>query len=492
MNRSEFQLKPLGTNYLHLNISAKDLGFSPSEIWCPMPTSLHRTEPYPVPKTVKIGIRDTQEVGAKFTPSPMAVVVQNDAQKTLVCIGAKPGKHLWSFVDFTAKKSGVRVKIDLEGHTPPAKVANDITAYVLPAKEGEESFALISRGMKALYPSAFRKTAKKIPDWWRRPIYCGWGDQVAISLYNEGMGAESRALAYCIQGLYERWVNRLEQAELPIGTIIIDAGWSMGGVWKPNPIQWPDLKGFIREQHRKGRKVLLWLATWLNEGLPDKWCSFVGNQRLTADPTNSQYRAFVRKSVQHLLSSKNDGLDADGFKIDQLGYTPTEHEPRGGEHFGRSFRIEKKHPKIKISGSAWGCELLYMLQKEIYDAAMSVKPSALISSSTVHPYFHDTYNMNRLHDTGSVDTDVFAAMKARANIARAVLPHHIIDADNWVHTNYKKWLDYTLQSYQIGVPCIFYSERFVRSWRDNEGPNTQTIPMKDLRRIAGVWDRVID
>ncbi len=486
-----FRLDAKGSNYLVATISAKELGFVPDSVLCPIPTRVHEVKPYPVPKVVKIGIRDTEDTGAKFTPSPMAVVVMNDRCKVLVCVGASRGKHLWTFVDFRVKRGGVTVEIDFEGHTPLSRVRKDVKVLILRAAEGEETMELLSRGVKLLYPAAFDKPKRKRPDWWTRPIYCGWGDQVTFSAYNEGVGPESRALAYCIQGLYERWIGRLEQAGLPIGTIIIDAGWSQAGVWKPDTVKWPDLKGFIRNQHNKGRKVLLWIATWLTEGLPDNWCVFAGDRRISADPTNREYRSFLRESVMNLLSSKGQGLDADGFKIDQLAYTPTEYEPRGGERFGKIGFVKGKHPKIKLAGAGWGCELLYMLQKEIYESAVSVKPSALISSSTVHPYFYDTFNMTRLHDTGRVDADIFAGMKARADLALAVLPNNVIDADNWINTDYEKWLDYTMRSYQIGVPCIFYSERFVNSWWDPKvKPLTRPIPLADLKRIARVWKKL--
>ena len=84
--------------------------------------------------------------------------------------------------------------------------------------------------------------------------------------------------------------------------------------------------------------------------------------------------------------------------------------------------------------------------------------------------------MLRLHDTGSVKKNVFKAMKARADLVRAVLPNMLIDADDWIIKDYRKWLDYTLSSYQLGVPCVFYTERFVNSKEDE--PVTRPLPMK--------------
>jgi hypothetical protein len=47
------------------------------------------------------------------------------------------------------------------------------------------------------------------------------------------------------------------------------------------------------------------------------------------------------------------------------------------------------------------------------------------------------------------------------------------------------WLNYTSHSHTLGVPCIFYAERFMKDWEKE--PATQDIPLKDLRRIAAAW-----
>ena len=198
-------------------------------------------------------------------------------------------------------------------------------------------------------------------------------------MWLEGPGPEARALAYCLQGLHERWLRRLDDAEAPVGSIIIDAGWSPAGVWEPDTVKWPDLRGFIDAQHQMGRKVLLWLATWLWDGLPDEWCVFAGDMKLTVDPTNPDYMACLRERVARMVSP--EGLDADGFKIDQLAYCPNQRRPRGGPRFGRTDSYEAPDEPIRLHGDSWGCELLYRLQKAIYDAAKSAKPDCLITSS---------------------------------------------------------------------------------------------------------------
>lgn len=481
------KLTPSGSSYLVARISPETLGFSPTLAWCPVPSLSHRTKPYRLPKSITIGTLDSEQAGARLTPGPFAVAVMKGKNRSLICVKADRGWHRWNFIEFIVKRDGVEVRVDLENHTPPKQAANHVEVHILPAEPDESLHDLLSRGMRFSYPDSGKPSLPKTPSWWRRPIYCGWGDQVATALTMEGLGAESRALAYCIQGLYERWICRLEQADVPIGTVTIDAGWSQGGVLSPNPVQWPNLRGFIDRQHEKGRRVIMWLGTWLAEGLPDKWCVFSGKTRLVADATNPQYRSFLKEHIHRLLSGGKGCFDADGFKIDQLQYIPNERKPRAAEQFERSFELKGRHPKLKLAGTNYGCELLHQLQKDIYDTAKSAKSDALVTSSTAHPYFHDTLDMIRLHDTGSVDTDVFSAMKARADLAQAALPNILIDTDNWIIGDYQKWMDYTIQSYRLGVPCIFYTERYVQA--KNEAAETLRIPLKDLRRIGKHWSK---
>jgi hypothetical protein len=412
------------------------------------------------------------------------VAIEGDAAKAALAVRADAGWHLFNGVDFAADARGVTVTIDLEGHNSPVRVAKHAAVDVVPAKDGESSLRLITRALASQYPQASRPQKKATPDWWRRPIYCGWGDQVTCSMWNERVGPEPRALAYCTQGLYERWIDRLDEAGVPFGTITIDAGWSPAGDWQPYTDRWPDLRGFIDRQHAKGRRVLLWLATWLWDGLPPEWCATINGERLVADPSHPAYLKRVREQVTRLISPR--GFNADGFKIDQLAYSPRETQPFTGKHFGRIFPAKKsRRDRIKLHGKGYGCELLHRLQKTIYDAAHDAKRDALVSSSTVHPYFHDTLDMVRIHDMGHVAPDIFAAMRARVDLAHAALPGKVIDTDDWIHSDYEMWMRYTSGSHALGVPCIFYAERFMKDWQHE--PATQEIPLEDLRRIADAW-----
>ncbi len=469
---------------LTCRLTPSDLGLIPASVWNPSPSVDHRVTPWPLPKSLTIGIFGNEDTAAKYSPPPLAVAVLNGSARAIVMVVCDPGYHLFNQVEFHTTTSGMTLFIDLEGQSDPAAIAPHIRTVVFPGNPDEPLMPLLARALAHAYPAAAAKPAKPNPAWWDKPIYCGWGDQVTISQWLEGVGPEPRAISYALQGLYERWINRLDAADVPFGTVIIDAGWSPTGTLKPDLDRWPDLKGFIKRQHDMGRKVLLWAATWLMDGLPDEWCVMCDGVRLCADATNPNYRKYLQAQVHELISP--DGFDADGFKIDQLAYSPSTSNPRGGYQFGRSYHLPSPKTPFKFAiPGVWGIELLHQLQHDLYTAAKAAKPDCLVTSSTVHPYFHDTFDMVRLHDMGNVAKDIFEAMGARADLGKAALPHKPIDTDDWVHSDYDLWLRYTAGSRVLGVPCIFYAERFMLDWAKE--PATKEVPLEDLRKIAKAW-----
>lgn len=432
-----------------------------------------------MPQSVQIGVRINALTSSKFSPPPMAVALEGGGCRWFLGIVAEAGWHRWNEASFTATAEGVEVAIDLEGRTEPGSMLDRVKLSLMEFACDVPLPEVLARGLVLQYPQPEGEAA--VPDWWLRPIYCGWGDQVAHAMAEEGVGRERRAMAYCIQGLYERWIARFEEEGVPIGTVTIDGGWSLTGVWQPDPIRWPDLREFIRRQHEAGRKVLLWLGTWLWDGLPKELSILGDGRQWTADPSNPLYLETITEWVKELISP--EGYDADGFKIDQLSFSPNRRAPRWCPRFGFLEEGTEEVKVVQQAGEGWGIELLHRYQKTIYDAAKAVKPDALVTSSTVHPYFRDTFDMVRLHDMGMVPPDLMKAMQARADLASAALPGFPIDADDWIHRDYAMWLDYTSRSHEIGVPCLFFTERFITQW-DKE-PATRQV--SDLGVIAEAW-----
>ncbi len=211
MKSTSFKFRTDGEKLI-VNLSPEELGLTPERIWNPSPSRKHRTEPYELPKTLGIGVFPSSECGAKFSPPPFAVgLLGTEGKAVLVSVAADTGWHRWNQIDFSGDDKGVRISIDLEGQTSPREAKNHVWVDIFEKKTEESLHELLSRGLAAQYPEA-GACSGKIPDWWQRPIYCGWGDQVSTSMWLEGPGPEQRALAYCIQGLYERWMARLDRA----------------------------------------------------------------------------------------------------------------------------------------------------------------------------------------------------------------------------------------------------------------------------------------
>ena len=110
----------------------------------------------------------------------------------------------------------------------------------------------------------------------------------------------------------------------------------------PDENKWPDLRGFVDNEHRKGRRVLLWFKMWNNEGLDESECVMDLCRPVAADPTSPRYRDRVKKMMYRLLSDDADCYNCDGFKIDFANCMPL------GE-------------TVESSGGKYGVELLKQL-----------------------------------------------------------------------------------------------------------------------------------
>ena len=238
---------------------------------------------------------------------------------------------------------------------------------------------------------------------------------------------------------------------------MINDKWSLTyGQSEVDPAKWPDLSGWIARAHGRGQKVLLWWKAWDPEGLPPEAC--VTNElgeSVAADPTSPAYTALLRESVRRMLLD----YGADGFKVDFSARTPS-------------------GPGLKRHGHAWGVSLLHELLRLLRDEAKRCKPDALIMTHTPHPAFADVSDMIRLNDVNA-GADVNAQMLHRARVARAALPQHLIDTDNWPMPSRAAWRDYLRLQPRLGVPSLYFATHL-----DGDG---QPITPDDARLIRGTW-----
>jgi len=298
------------------------------------------------------------------------------------------------------------------------------------------------------------------PEWWSRPIFCGWGAQCARAAADHGYGVQEPerpdfraflatmkyAAGYARQNLYEEWLALLARAGVVPGTVVLDDKWQR--TYGDNVVdeeKWPDLPGFVQRHHAEGRRVLLWLKAWDREGVPDEECILnAAGLPLAVDPTNPHFERRLRASVQRMLSA--DGYGADGFKIDF-----THRIPNG--------------PGLRIHGGSWGLELLRLYLSIIHDEARAIKTDALIMGHTPHPYLTDVVDMIRLNDmldlteldNPMAGLDIARAMELRARVARAACPDTPIDTDNWPVRNKAVWREYVELQPRIGIPSLYFA-----------------------------------
>jgi hypothetical protein len=275
-------------------------------------------------------------------------------------------------------------------------------------------------------------------EWWREPIFCGWGAQCQLAS-RDGKDAAAQAT----QANYDAFLAALGQHDVVPGTIVVDDKWQEAyGTNVPDEAKWPDLRGWIAGRHSSGQRVLLWWKAWDPEDVDPELCIRTRDGTAVAiDPTNPRTRDFLRGSIHALLSP--DGLDADGLKVDFTGDTPS-------------------GAGLVVHGDAWGIALLHELLVEVYAAAKDAKPDALIVTQTPHPAFVDVADMIRLNDMLRLDDlgaypAVGPQMRHRAAVVHAACPELLVDTDDWAVPDKKSWREYLDAKVELGVPSLYYA-----------------------------------
>ncbi len=328
---------------------------------------------------------------------------------------------------------------------------------------------------------------RKAPRWWYEPIFGGWGEQMFFSsnwddyLRKPSTRAHVDSSEMCTRKAYEKMLATLEEKGVLPTILIIDNRWfDVHCAMVTDPKLWPDMKGFIREQHAKGRKVILWVSPWsycisgngkdvpITEHLvqdvdpyelqldTDIFFPFlkrdkkkirkkiVSDQvardwRLTVDPQNRAYEKRLRAKIDYLLSP--EGLDADGFEFDYTHFLPIYRDMKAAD--GRQNIL-------------WGVEMLHALMAIYADQAHKSKPDALLISHMFNPYFDDVTDMLRLQDIYTDRRSIVPQMDHRARVAMAVAPSCPIHTDQHPMPSLEAWREYAQYQLKIGNPCLYY------------------------------------
>ena len=378
--------------------------------------------------------------------------------------------------------SGFWLRLDYDGHTPVDGTFTTPAVVLRPTPDPDAALEryrsdLVERGWAPERPPAQER-------WWREPAFCGWGaqcarvplpgyppshprflDELAPAVRPAGL---PNANDLATQTTYDELLRRLADHDVRPGTVVIDDRWQQDyGLAEPDPTHWPDLRGWIADQHAQGVHVLLWWKAWDPAGVPAEECVRDPTGRPVAvDPGNPTYLARLQETAAWLVSPQ--GLGADGLKVDFTQRAPMGTALR--QHTG--------------PGRTWGIAALHQLLRALYIGMKASKPDALMIAHAVHPGFGDVCDMIRLNDLSEQDpygTAVPAVeqLTFRAAVARAVLPHHLIDTDQWPMPDRQSWLSYITAQKDVGVPALYYAERMDRSDED--------ISAAELAVVADSW-----
>ncbi len=421
-----------------------------------------------LPQRVTCATTFGPELFNTFFAPPLYAYVFDDAW----CLGivAAPGQNRFTHLDYTIG-SGWGLELHYDGMTSVAGDWESPALRIAPCENAEAGLVDYVAHLSA--SGCVPRVGNRTPDWCRRPMLCGWGQQVAWAHLHEhgnqmplGSPITSGAGGYASQSAYEAIVELADRHDLPFGVLTIDMGWSEAMTMpRVDPRMWPDLAGFIATQHARGRKVLLWLATW-NPGGLDETLRMPHAEGLkdACDPTNPEFRRRLSEAVAHCVSP--DGLNADGFKLDFTGDIVR----------GAGYRPAVPGP--------WGMELLKDYVGLIHASMHAAKADTVLETHCANPYFADVTDYLRLNDIFSTKVDVSPMMEFRARMARIANPRWALDTDNDPFMDRAGWLDYMRFQPRIGVPSLYSLTHLSTPGADG---TLAEIRAADLAEISAIW-----
>lgn len=397
---------------------------------------------------------DPEQDSSLFSPPPLFLAFHElDGNWTGVGIGTHPGKYQFPSLEYSGSRyAGASFYVDYMGYS---SVDGEFASPVLSIHFGWSALGALEKYTEWMMRNGFgTKPAAHYVYWHHLPIFDGWGEQTA-----EAFPKTEKAHALCTQANYERWIAELVKRGLPIGTIVIDDKWQKEyGTFDVDTQKWPDLKGFVAQQHAKGRHVLLWVPVASAQGLPKALCVQDKGRCVIADVGNPKYEAMLREKVKYLVHD----VGIDGFKEDWVGVPSI--------------------PGLKLSGGISGLEFLRRFQEILYSETHKWKPDAMIETQTPNVLFLNSSDVIRLNDIYAASRNVTTMMRERARIAH-ISGWPLVDTDNASATTLTEWWNYMQQQPTIGIPSLYFVSRTVL---------TQESPTKaQWAYLASIWKEYI-
>ncbi|GIG35863.1 hypothetical protein [Cellulomonas pakistanensis] len=448
-----------------------------------------------------VGDASPGRLHAVFSPPPLCLVLGREpAASALDVPAAAPGAPGWLALGLVAPVADLRLtelryqpvdggfllELDHDAHTAVDGVWRSPALVLRPA--ADPWAALADHRTDLVAAGAPEGPVAPVAGWWAEPLFCGWGAQCARAplpgepaehpyfLQDLGPAVVPRGLPIAPdlarEDVYDELLAHLAAHDVVPGTVVVDDKWQRAyGTAEVDQDRWPDLRAWVAARHAAGQRVLLWWKAWDPEGLPAEECLVdAGGRPVAVDPASPAYRERVRGTVAHLLGP--DGVDADGFKVDFTQRAPVGHSVRPHPAGGAAADVP------------WGVAALHALLRDLYRAAKAAKPDALVVTHTPHPAFGDVCDMVRLNDVLERDTagrvvPLADQMRVRRAVARAALPGHLVDTDQWPMLDRAQWREYVAAQGEGGVPALYYAERVDRS--------QELLAAEDLALVARSW-----
>ncbi|MEI8197009.1 MAG: hypothetical protein WCI73_14010, partial [Phycisphaerae bacterium] len=389
--------------------------FSCAAVFNPQPDAFGEQQlPATVSQRITCATTFGPQVFNTFFAPPLYAYVLDDH----FCLGlaAPIGQSRFTHFDYVATH-GWGLQLHYDAMT---RVAGSFKSPILRLAPCSQVEGGLADYVNYLRSSGLAPAPASAPDWAYRPMFCGWGQQTvwnnqaqAGAVTDPGTPIIPGTGSYGNQAAYERMLDLLTQFQIPFGNLTIDMGWSpVTALPIPDSEGWTDLRGFIERLHKQGKKVLLWLGCWHTRGLDDKF-KMVHDPGLAdwCDPTNPEFMQRLGDHIQHAISPRGGGLNADGFKLDFTGDVPR----------GSGYRP---------CANLWGLDLVHHYVKFIHDAMKSAKADTVLETHCANPQFADLTEMLRLNDIFSNRTDINTRMAFRSCMARIANPCCPIDTDN--------------------------------------------------------------
>lgn len=413
-----------------------------------------------------------------FSPPPFSYIYTDEGVFSAVGVAARKGDQNFTAFLHTGKDDSF--VLQYEGHCPVKGIFITPSLVFCPDAMEWDGALRTYRDVLERERCLVILGHKRVPQWWREPIFCGWGEmryEYRADHDDHENGNFVNVTDYCTQRRYERYLDALEREGVHPGTVIIDMGWAEQVAFgKPDTHKWPDMRSFIDRQHEKGRHVLLWFTPMVTQGLAAEACLMLQGRAVAPDPTNPVYVDILNEQLSYMLSSGPEGLDADGFKIDFTQNNPSEQGVFTGylnSFWGLINTTNEKHlyskrdqrsELIRVHDkNVWGIELLHRYLENIYKGMKAVKAESLLITHTPNPYFTDVSDMIRLNDLDGECDNVLEVMSSRAKIASAINPSWLIDTDNDLMIDRNHWRQYIALQPCLGIPDTYYATHIATS-----------------------------